>query len=129
MQVLHANNVGLLRLREALQLRALGAQEWREAQRTAHAITQVYTRVYPAASPVAALQAALEGKIAVLLARGSRRGGGAAGRGELEGALVRLRRGQDAVRCAFGGRHRVVEAVDRLVLEVSLTLSGHGTLA
>ena len=129
MQVLHANNVGLLRLREALQLRALVAQEWREAQRTAHAISQVYTRVYPAASPAAALQSALEGKIAVFLARGSRLGGGAGGRGELQDALVRLRRGQEDVRRSFGGRHRVVEAVDRLVLEVSLTLAGHGTLA
>jgi hypothetical protein len=132
--LLHANNVALLRLREALQTHALLVGEWDVALETAGDISRVYAVVYPTLTPAAALQVALRGKIAVFVETRTGRGGGkdggrrsgAVNRDSLVAALAAVRRGEEALGITFGERHRVVKDLLRLADEVQMTISGHG---
>ena len=124
--MLHANNVGLLRLREALQLRAMLSHEWGLARSSAAAIYCVYRTVLPPLFPALAVQAALLGKIEVFLTGKhplprSGDGDGRGGRdqegsvGSVEAGLRALSNGQRLMRLTFGAQHRSVLAVERSV--------------
>lgn len=114
--------MGLLRLREALQLRAMLSHEWGLARSSAAAIYCVYRTLLPPLSPALAVQAALLGKIEVFLTGKHplhRSGHGGRERegnvGSVEAALRALSSGQRLMRLTFGAQHRSVLAVERSV--------------